>query len=328
MSDYEFVNKLVHQANTIFISTHIFPDADGIGSQVALTLALKYLGKNVVCINQSSLLKRYRYLDQTNVIHSYHQYSKKKSKKEIDLFIIVDTNSTSRVGSDIQALVEKSKRVLFIDHHPCSEAIAAIHCINTKAAATGEIVGEIIQSFKIPFNQDLALPLYTAILIDTNSFRYPTVTHNTHKLISTLLKTGIRPQIAYNKIYGTKSITHIKLVGHILSSAQTTPSGNIAWIVVDQKTIEMYDGNVEDTHSFINHLLILDKIKVACMFRDVGNKVKISLRSAGDIDVGVIAQALGGGGHNHSAATLVEGKLKEIIPSTIEKIQEMLKRFT
>ena len=82
--------------------------------------------------------------------------------------------------------------------------------------------------------------------------------------------------------------------------------------------------DTEETHAFINHLLVLDNIKVAIMFKEIGSQIKISLRSVGDIDVGLMARALGGGGHDHSAATLIEGNLDEVIKATIEKIQLLL----
>ena len=191
-------------------------------------------------------------------------------------------------------------------------------------AATGELVGTLLEAIGVEFTKEIALPLYTAILIDTSSFRYPTVTGNTHRLIAKLLDSGVEPPSAYNFIYGTKKISYMQLLGTILSTAQTTSDEQIAWMCLTEKDLDQFKVENEDTLGFINNLLILDKIKVACMFRQEGNHVKISFRSAGDIDVGVIAQALGGGGHNHSAATVIEGKLDEVCQRTIQKLQIML----
>ncbi|MBT5094765.1 MAG: hypothetical protein HOM21_11005, partial [Halobacteriovoraceae bacterium] len=222
-------------------------------------------------------------------------------------------------------LVRQSKNLLFIDHHPCPKELAAIHCIDTKMAATGELVGKLIASLGVKFTKDLALPLYTSILIDTSSFRYPTVTGNTHRLIAELMDTGVEPPTAYNKIYGTKQISYMQLLGTVLGSAHSNSDGKIAWMSLKEDDLIKFNVDPEDTHGFVNHLLILDNIKVACMFRQIDKKVKISFRSAGDLDVGVIAQALGGGGHDHSAATIIEGELSTLIPEIIAKIELMLK---
>ncbi|MCB9061340.1 MAG: bifunctional oligoribonuclease/PAP phosphatase NrnA [Halobacteriovoraceae bacterium] len=326
-----FVN-LIKKAKNIVISTHIFPDADGIGSQIALALALRQKGKDVICVNERPLLERYEYLDSTANILGIEKFlsSEKYHNWPIDLLIVVDTNSLGRIGDQVQQLAMRSKNLLFIDHHPCPPALAALHCIDTNMSATGELVGVLIKELNVEITKDMALPLYTSILIDTSSFRYPTVTGHTHKIIGQLLDTGIRPQLAYNKIYGAKKISHMQLLGKILNSAQSTKNGEIAWIVIKEKELESFKVDPEDTHAFVNHLLILDNIKVACMFREMGDLVKVSFRSLGTTDVGIIAQALGGGGHNHSAATLIEGQIHLIVKETISKVQiilEQLKKF-
>lgn len=317
-----FLN-LIDKSQKIVITTHIHPDADGIGSEIALCMALRTLGKDAICVNEEPLFERYRYLDPDNVITSYQEI--KDDLKKIDLLIVTDTNSLPRIGKNVQELVLTSHELLFIDHHPCPKELAAIHCIDSTKAATGELVGELIKALKVPFNQKMAQALYTSIIIDTSSFRYPTVTGNTHRVIADLLDAGVSPPKAFNRINGTKKVPYMKLLGTVLTSAQTTEDESIAWISLTEEQLNKYECDPEDTHGFINHLLILDNIKIACMFREVGDKVKVSFRSAvGEVDVGIMAQALGGGGHNHSAATIIEGKLDTVITQTIAKLKAML----
>lgn len=317
--------KLVEGAHRIVVTTHFPPDADGIGGQVALSMGLQSLGKDCVCVNEAPLLERYSYLDPKKVLHSYEEYQNQHKNKDIDLLIVADTNSLDRIGPNAQALYPMARELLFIDHHPAPEKIVSAHCIDTSMAATGELVGHLLESLGVKLTADMALPLYTAILIDTSSFRYPTVSGNTHRFLAKLLDAGVRPPKAYNFIYGTKKIGHMQLLGKILSKAQTTPRGDIAWIVVKSKDLKKFHVSTEDTHSFINNLLILDNLKVACMFRQEGTSVKVSLRSAGEVNVGAMAEGLGGGGHNHSAATVVEGELDNVVESIVQKIDSMLK---
>jgi phosphoesterase RecJ-like protein len=322
------MNKLfkdhIDKATTIVITTHIFPDADGIGSQIALCMALQSLGKKAICVNEKPLFDRYKYLDPKDVVISYEEYLKNPFE-DIDLLIVADTNSLPRIGKNTQELVLKSKELLFIDHHPCPRELASIHCIDTTMAATGELVGNLISSIGVEFNHEIALALYTAILIDTSSFRYPTVSANTHRIIARLMDTGVRPPRAFNQINGTKKIGYMRLIGEVLSSAQTNSTEEVAWICLNEEMINKHQSDAEDTHGFINHLLILDNIKVACMFRQNGKTVKLSMRSADTtVDVGVMAQALGGGGHNHSAATVLEGNMEDVVKNSIEKIQTMI----
>ncbi len=325
MRNIELFKRLLQESQSILITTHVEPDADGLGSQVSLAQALTQQGKQVFCVNEKFLAKRYQHLDPTQQIQSSEHFLTKKA--EIDLLIVVDAHSTSRIGKNMQELMTHVKRLLFIDHHPCSSTLQALHCIDTQAAATGELVGEILLELGIPLTQAMALPLYTAILIDTNSFRYPTVTGRTHYIVSELMKTGLRPPQAYNDIYGTKKVQHMQLLGSILAKAQTNASGEIAWMSLAENELEKYAVNVEDTHSFINNLLVLDGVKVACMFRSMGNQVKISFRSMHGVDVGLIAQSFGGGGHHHSAAVLLNGSLDTIIEQTVQQLDNVLKQL-
>jgi phosphoesterase RecJ-like protein len=314
----------IDKAQTIVISTHIFPDADGIGSEIALCLALRSIGKTVVCVNEEALLERYKYLDPHDVVISLADYYKLKISNPIDLFIVCDTNSVDRIGEGAKKLALTAKDHLFVDHHPCPKEIMQNNCIDTCKAATGELAGDLIQFIGVKLTREMALPLYTAILIDTSSFRYPTVTGNTHRVIGSLMDTGVKPPHAYNMIYGTKKITFMKLLGRVLANVHTTKDEKIAWLTLTEDLLEKFHVDTEDTHAFINHLLVLDNIKVAVMFKETGSQIKVSLRSVGVIDVGVMARALGGGGHDHSAATLIEGSLEEVTKSTIDKLKILL----
>ncbi len=327
----KFLNLLktrIDTASKIIISTHLFPDADGIGSQIGLCMALRSLGKDAICVNEEPLLERYKYLDPHDVVIGLDQISKAELLKT-DLFIVVDTNNITRIGPNIGEVVKSNKKaqVLFIDHHPTTEKVHEEHCIDTSSAATGQMVGEIIQELGVAFTKEIALPLYTAILIDTSSFRYPTVSASTHMLISKLIETGIEPPDAYNGIYGTKQICHMHLLGEILQSAHSSKSNQVCWISLRKEVLDKYKTDIEDTHAFINHLLVLENIKVAVMFREDAREVKVSLRSLGYVDVGVIAKKLGGGGHNHSAATVIpyDGKtFEDISTEVIKKIESLL----
>lgn len=324
MNVFERFKNLTKKADNIVISTHIYPDADGIGSEIALCLALRSMGKNAICVNEEPLLERYKYLDRQNVIISADEFNEFYPDSDVNLFIVTDTNSLFRIGEKTKTIAGRAHELLFVDHHPCDEKIMSIHCIDTSKAATGELAGDLIQYLGIKLTYDMSLPLYTAILIDTSSFRYPTVSGNTHRIVGNLMDTGITPPHAYNMIYGTKKLTYMRLLGKVLASAHNTKDEKVAWLILSEDMLDKFNVDTEDTHAFINHLLILDNIKVAMMFKEMGNMIKVSLRSTGNVDVGIMAVALGGGGHDHSAATMIEGKLEDVIKTTVQKVHDML----
>ena len=309
----------------IVITTHIQPDADGIGSMLALNYALCLLGKKVTCVLEETIPRKLKYLDYDELIYSYSQYIKNHKQNEIDLLIVVDTNSLTRVGNKIQELGIDSHKILYIDHHPCSKEVQTIHLIDIEKCATAEIIGSLIEGLGIDFVPQMALPLYSAIMVDSSSFRYPNVTAETHRMIARIMDTGgLTPSEAYDHMYGKKRISYMQLLGKILASAKISSNKSIAWITMKESELKTYEINVDDTYGFVNHLLVLDNIKIACMFREHGQYVKVSLRSARDIDVGAMAHALGGGGHNHSAATTIKGEIRRVVPRTIFQLTVMM----
>src|SRR5690606_33225119 len=166
-----------------------------------------------------------------------------------DLMIIVDTNTKLRVGKELSHYINDTIPVLYIDHHPVRGRDLSDHCIDVTAAATGQIVGEMIEHLGVKFNKKIALPIYTSIIIDTSSFRYPTVSASTHILIAKLMDTGINPPEAYNGIYGTKKVHHMPFLASILNTASTNKDETIAWILLKKEDIDKFAGDVEDTHA-------------------------------------------------------------------------------
>jgi phosphoesterase RecJ-like protein len=331
MTILDVFKSRIQGAQRILITTHEYPDADGIGSEISLCLALREYGKESYCINEEPLLDRYQYLDEDKVVWGLNNFRKNFPDYKPDLVIVVDTNTKDRVGVNLGKFIQPDLPILYIDHHPCRGRDLSNHCIDTAAAATGQIIGEIVEYLGVSFSKKIALPIYTSIIIDTSSFRYPTVSASTHRLVAKLMDTGINPPEAYNGIYGTKKVHHMHLLAKILNTASTNKDETVAWILLKKEDIDTFSSDVEDTHGFINNLLILNNIKVACMFRDDGDLIKMSLRSSGEYDVGNIAIALGGGGHSHSAATVFSRKpgetTDEVIKRVIQKVEETLKKL-
>ncbi|MBF0313589.1 MAG: bifunctional oligoribonuclease/PAP phosphatase NrnA [Oligoflexia bacterium] len=323
--------KLILAAKRVVITTHINPDADGVGSQLALAHALLSLGKEVTCVNEAEMGRRWGRFLPNKLFLSSEEFLKQKNRKaklpKIDLMIVMDTHTPERIGSNMQMLLQKSERFIFIDHHPCSRYSRAIHCIDSEAAATGELVGRLISLMGVPFSPEIARALYTAIVVDTSSFRYPTVSAATHHLVATLLEDKkINPSEVYSHLYGAKAISHLQILGEVLREAQVNGDHTIAWISIPRRLLKRFRVSEEDTNPFINHLLNVDRVKVVMMFRESAKagQVKVSFRSNGSVDVSEIAKTLGGGGHNHSAAVILTGRMSEVIVRTVAVAELLL----
>ena len=314
------IKKLIHRAKTIALTTHISPDPDGIGSMIALGLGLKSLNKNVNLILEAPLSQKLSYLDTQDLIK---ETSKTNLKRKYDLFIILDANSIHRIGEKTMRIQGNSNETLFIDHHPCPAEVMALHLIDTNFAATGELVADLLEYFKIKLTKEVALALYTAILIDTSNFNYPTMKSRTHHLIGRLIDAGVSPQEAFKKINSGRNLSFIHFIGKVLSRCKT--EHKVVYTTISQKDLKDNNIQLEDSYGVINYLLNLEGAILATLFIELEiSKTKISFRSFENIDVGVIAQLLGGGGHQYASAAIVKLNLQKAKRSTLKKLEIIL----
>lgn len=328
MNNKAQLQKTLLAAQNVFITTHAFPDADGICAQIALMRALKKRGKRVICVNEEELAPRYHYLNDDEIIQCLKKTT--LNLEDYDLFIALDTHALERTGKEMSKLLRPQQdKLIFIDHHTLKEKDPQRHFIDTEASSTGELIGHLLVEMGEEIDFITARALYTAILVDTSSFRYPNVRGRTHELLAQLLRAGVSPTQTYLEIYGTKTIRHMHLLGAILSAAKIDSSGEIAWLIVSDGLIEHYGAKKEDTLSYINHLLNLENIKVACMFTlGEDEEIKVSLRSPDVFDVSQIAAYFGGGGHPFSAAFSQRGKVDELVEKVISHTQKKLQKTT
>ena len=311
-------------AERVSVATHDLPDADGVGSQAALCLALRAWGAKARGVSQEALPARYRHLDPEGLVLPLGRHRSWLGGACADLLVVVDAGSLARLSPGVRELARDARRVLFIDHHPGPETGSGGHCVDPSAAATGEIVAGLVESLGVALTKDMALALYTALLIDTNSFRYSTVSPATHATAARLMGAGVRADEAYGRIYGKRPMGHLRLLGRLLGEARTTEDGAVAWMVLTEAMLQEHGSDLEDVHHAVNHLLVLDGVRIACLFKEMEGGTKVSLRSTGDVDAAGVAEALGGGGHRHAAAALLPGPPDQVLEDAVKRIRGLL----
>jgi len=321
--DLNQASNLLQHAKIIVLTTHVTPDPDGIGSVLALSNALKRIKKQVYIVFEDDLSEKYIYLDHD---HQVVGFKKSNLPKNIDLFIVLDANNLERTGDNVKLINQRSKELLFIDHHPCPPEVKVLHLIDTSFVATGEIVANLIKKLKIPFDHHIALCLYTAILIDTSSFNYPTMKARTHKIISELIDAGVSPEDAFKKVNHQQDINFIYLTGNVLKNCKI--KGKIIYSQVTNKLLLKYNSSLDDTFGLINNFIHVNNVEIACMFFELGPELtKISFRSFSGIDVGSIAQVFGGGGHTYSSAAIMNCHLKKAQQKILPKLEIILQKI-
>jgi phosphoesterase RecJ-like protein len=197
--------------------------------------------------------------------------------------------------------------------------------VDTDAAATAELIYDLLLAMDGSLSESMAQSLYAAIITDTGNFRFPKTSPQTHRITAELLAAGANPLEIYSQIYEQNSLSQVRLKGHVIDSIKTEADGQIAYYGLDQNTLKAYGVKASELDRFASLGQEIGGVRVVifCMERSKG-RVKISLRSDGTVAVNQIAAEYNGGGHPSAAGAIVEGKLGEVMIETVEKAKKLL----
>jgi phosphoesterase RecJ-like protein len=234
-----------------------------------------------------------------------------------DAVIVMECGDLKRTG------VEGLERgfVINIDHHPGNDSYGALNWFDSSAAACGEMVFDLIGDLGVPLTCEIATHVYVAILTDTGSFHYSSISGRTFDICRQCVEAGVNPPAVARSIFDSNNLGRLRLFGTVLSKMELDETGRIATLFVDQKLARDCGGTYEDTEGLINLPLTVKEIQAVVFFKESGaDEWRVSLRSKGDIDVGIVAREFGGGGHKNASGCTVPGRfedLRELFPQKI-----------
>ena len=317
---FEQIHSLFERSTSIVLTTHINPDGDAIGSEVALAAFLENKGKETLIVNLSETPKNLKFLSSIHPIVTFSASDHGQRIENADAFVVLDANQTSRFEA-VWKTAKKSKAYkLCIDHHPSRQHFADGFYIDEKASATGEIIYHLIASKDLSaITQPIAEGLYAAIMTDTGSFRFPSTSTEVHRITGHLLERGANPSRLYQKIFEEGPVNKLLLLGKALQSLQITHNGLVAYMTLPRSAFKETKTTEEDTDNMINFTLTIEGVKIGMLFTELPEGVKVSFRSKGKIPVNMLAQEFGGNGHlNAAGARLSETGLNEVVKKVVE----------
>lgn len=313
--DFTEAINIIDKSDRIFIASHINPDGDNLGSMLALYFALKKYGKEVYPLKSDILPRDFLFLDGIDRVIEYDD-----SLEEIDLLILVDSSDEDRLGKN-KDLLKKAKFSLNIDHHLSNSRFGDINIIDPKAAATGEMIYQLIKSMNISIDKKIASNLYVAIVTDTGKFTYDSVTSKTHRIIADLLDTGIDSNEININLYENRSIEKTQLMIKSLSTLKFYNNYSVGLVKVSQKMLKETNSKIEDTNGIVEVIRGIRDVEVAAILKEEKkNKIKVSLRSKKVVDVSKICKKFSGGGHVRAAGCTINSSLNEAEKLLIEEI--------
>lgn len=306
-SAIDAVLPLFHKHRSFVLTTHVNPDGDGLGSQIALADWLDSHGKQVSIVNYSPTPELYTFLDPLQRIKQFDASIDSTTIAATDVIVVMDTNHLDRLRT-MQAHVADSKAVkLCIDHHLDPQQFAQHYVIDDDATSTGEIVYKLLLRLlnSSPLSRHAAQALYCAIMTDTGSFRYPRVDAETHRIIAHLIECGADPVAVYQKVYEQWTSSRIQLLGATLSSLQTEYQGRLAHVTITQEMLKHTGTTEEETDNFTVYPMSVRETVAGILFLELKDGVKISFRSRGDIPINELAKEFGGNGHRNAAGARI-----------------------
>ncbi len=313
VADLKGLARRILAARTFFLTTHAWPDGDGIGSLVALGRSLEIHGHDVTMVLPDPLPNRYRFLDPKGTIHSWAEAQEGLADRSWDLAIILDTHQKDMLGPMGDWLLAPGRPALFLDHHPQEPPGRPEVHGDPDAVATGELVYRLIHhqlGWSIP--PEVAEPLYVAISFDTNSFKYIRSNPASLLIAADLVTRGVDTNRIYRHLFASNSREKARLLGWVLSSVQFEFDGRLAYIKIPHQIVRELHLERDELRDSITHILEIQGVEVAATLKEMDPKeIKISLRSKGECAINQVANRLGGGGHPLAAGCDFNGTIEE-----------------
>jgi phosphoesterase RecJ-like protein len=311
------VVEAVRQGRHALLFAHVYPDGDVLGSQLGLGLALRSFGRAVTFACAHPVSDPFHFLPGAADVQQW-----KTGRNGFDLVIALDCPDPARLGGLLEGTRGPGVRVLNIDHHGDNRRYGDVNWVDTRAAATGEMVYDLLEAAGLPLTTEVAVNLYTAIVTDTGSFRYSNTTAKTLRVAARLVEAGVDPAHVATAVYETRHLGGLRLLGQVLQGVETDPDGSVAWLVLHRAQAESPD--LPEAEEFVNYPRSLRTAKVAVLFRELRDAVKVSLRAKGEVNVARIAARLGGGGHPNAAGLILPGGLADAKTVVLGAIREAL----
>ena len=305
----EVLNQ-IGRRNRFLLTSHARPDGDAVGSTLACAQILRSMGKEASVVLSDGVPVIYRRLPfSDSVLQSTDQ------APEADAAIILECDGVARTrltGLEHHYLIN-------IDHHATARPFGDVNWIDTSACATAEMIFLLARRAGVKVSPEVATCLYTAVLTDTGSFCFPGTTARTFELAEELVRCGADPVHIAHNVYFSTALSKMRLLGSALSSLSR--QGNLVWMHITQDMMDRCDASEEDCEGLVNYALAIGGIEVALFFRELpSGDFRVSLRSKGNVNVAVVAESFGGGGHECASGCAVKGPLGNAL-------DEMLRQF-
>ncbi len=330
-SEFEAVKQLLKTPKKIVVIPHRNPDGDAVGACLAMQHYLLKKNHKVTVVSPNELPGFLSWMPLADKIFKFDKQNQqsKKALEEAELIFILDFNALNRVGDDMQKFLEKFEGTfLMIDHHLQPETFVKYMFSDISYSSTCEMIYEFIENLDDLnlIDQTIATCIYTGIMTDTGSFRFPATKPRTHRIVANLMEKGADNEAIYSQVFDSNTYQNLQLLGHVLSKIQVIPQSQTAFFTLSKNELKAFDYQKGDTEGIVNYGLSIKGIALAAIFIEDEDQgiIKISIRSKGTFSVNDFARNyFNGGGHLNAAG----GRSNETLEETVNKFIKLVDKY-
>lgn len=324
-TEWEKLKNFIDTRQRFLLTTHVHPDGDAIGSEIAMAGFLKKTGKEPFLVNMDRTPKYFQFMDVDNQIVPYVSEKHDPLILTMDAAIVLDVSDWDRLEELGKVLKKSGIPVACVDHHIVTDQMGTMQISDLDASSTGELLYCFFQYCNAEMTLEIVDALYASILTDTGSFRFSNTTPQTHVITADLIQRGARFQEIYQNIYETESKNRTLLKGLLLANMHFEFNDRLAWFSLTQELSERTGIELWETEGFSELPRSVENVEISLMFAESKNgSTKVSFRSKGRIPINGLATAFGGGGHKFASGATVPMKMSDTIDAVLKKAKELL----
>lgn len=303
---FQEIGDAIRAHQTFAVMSHVRPDGDAIGSEIALGHALEQMGKTVYYLNEDGVPESLAFLPLSEKV------KKADAPVEVEVAIALDTATQPRLGEKSNAAVASAKLWINIDHHKSNTRYGDLVYIDSESPATGQILYHLIVDQKFPFSDATRDSIYVAVSTDTGSFQYPGTTVKTYEMAADLTRRGLEVGKINTLIYDNQPLRRVELMRSLLNTLENEHDHKIIYWTLPYSEIEKLGLVPDDSEGMIDFIRSVQGVVVAIFFEELEDKkIRVSMRSKDKkVDVSEICQVFGGGGHSLAAGIRMAGPIE------------------
>lgn len=320
MRKMEKINKICNilsSVRRVVVVSHIDPDGDSIGSQVALVRGLRKIGKEAIIYTGYEIPSNLEFLVDEN------EATDDISEFPYDAIFILDCGDISRISKEVEDQLDMSKVTVNIDHHKSNTNFADVNLVSIDISSAAEIILNILDTLGVPITFDIALPLYVGMAMDTGNFTYSNTTPQSHRNAARLLTAGVDPYLVKRVLSTLESPSVLYLLSDSLKTVRIELEGKLALMYLTREMLKNNAVKLNNVNGFVEYPRMIDGVEVATLLIELKDgQTKINFRSHGNADVDNIANELGGGGHRSAAGCILEDTMEVAETKLVQTVEK------